>query len=124
MSTSKQPQYLSSYQDIMNLFKHFFRGKKLSNNETSHPISLMNFSYQNIVFNGLIISLSRITPSSTQKNGKITSGKFFIISICGIGFTSRLNCKRLAADNGVPVNCLSENRTTINFHLHSIKFAK
>lgn len=45
--------------------------------------------------------------SSTQNSGRITDGIFFIISISGIGFTSKLNCNRFAADNGVPVNCWS-----------------
>lgn len=62
-------------------------------------------TYRNILFFiGSVKSLPKLTPSSIQNNGKRTSGNVFMISTCGTGFTSKLNCKRLAADNGLPVS--------------------
>lgn len=43
------------------------------------------------------------TPSSAQNNGNNTSGMSFIISISGMGLTSKLNWDRLAAASGLPV---------------------
>lgn len=57
----------------------------------------------NAYFNWFVISFPRFTPSSTQNIGKIISGMDFMISICSIGFISKLNCIRLKADTGVPV---------------------
>lgn len=52
----------------------------------------------------LVKSRPKRTPSSIQNIGRITLGIFFMISTSGIGFTSRDNCMRFAADNGLPVN--------------------
>lgn len=61
-------------------------------------------TYENSdAFNLVVYGLPKWALSSTQNIGRITSGMFFIHSTSGIGFTSKLNCKRFAADNGVPV---------------------
>lgn len=66
----------------------------------------------------LVKSRPKCAPSSTQNNGKITSGIVFMISTSGIGFTSKLNCNRLAADNGLPVNYSDGKRKSVWFHLN------
>lgn len=59
----------------------------------------------NLFFIGSVKSLDKCAPSSIQKIGNTISRKPFIISTSGMGTTSKLNCKRLAADSGVPVIC-------------------
>lgn len=76
----------------------------------THLLSHINQTYMYSVFIGLVISLSRMTPSSTQNIGKITSGIFFIHSISGIDFTSKLNCIRLWATSPEPVSYSVETK--------------
>lgn len=61
-------------------------------------------TYRNSGLIWLVIFLSSLTPSSTQNNGKIKSGKFSIHSISGIDFTSKLNCIRFSAISPAPVS--------------------
>lgn len=93
---------------------HFKRNKTKLFIEPSFYKNGKNLSrcvtYKNSVnFNWLTMSLPMSTLSSTQKTGNINSGIVRINGTLSIGFTSILNCIRLAARNGVPVIWIKKN---------------
>lgn len=85
---------------------------------------MMNNTYENTdAFNFLVYFLPKCAPSSTQNIGKTTSGMSFIHLTSEIGFTSKLNWSRFAADNGVPV-IYRKRKTNANAIVIFIKYEK
>lgn len=71
--------------------------------ESTDFIDIIFYTYKKTFFFNISVHvLSKLAASSTQKSGMVSVRKFFITSISGTGITDRLNCRRLAADSGVP----------------------
>lgn len=102
-ATSRNPWYLS----IWNIEIHLPLAKS---EENKCSRSIENYK-KSVFFMWSVISLSKQTLSSTQNSGNTIFGIVFIHSMFDIGFISKLNCKRLANVNGVPVNWQNDTIT-------------
>lgn len=111
-SESNQGPLQNSYNVYHSRSKEIAHGVDSLSQFSSH--STYKYSEFLIAF---VNSRSKWILSSTQNIGKTTSGIVFMISISGIGFTSRENCNRLSAHNGVPVNCYEFKQ----FHCFSLR---